>query len=168
MKAIGLIGGSLPRAGLDPAAIGDDVASTPRFCQYLVSSERLCEATAMKFLTLLAVSACGLGLAANAHASSGGLGDRLATAGDNLISAVASSLGGGGSSTTSSSDSGNTSGTTGDVPSSPRSSNGPSGDLIGTPSESTHKSSGGATSHHDGSHESSSLGWQSLLPGSIQ
>lgn len=123
----------------------------------------------MKTLTLLAVCACGLSMAANAHASSRGLGDQLVSAGDNLISAVTASLSANaGSSDTATSTAESGTDTHGDVPSTARTSSEPVGDLLGPAPEATHKSGGGDSGHHSGSHSSQALGWQSLLPGSIQ
>jgi hypothetical protein len=120
----------------------------------------------VKNLTLLAICACGLSMAASAHASSHGLGDQLVSAEDHLISAVTNSLNAGSNAADASSSDDAGVASTNDTPSAPHSVGEPSGDLFGLPSESTHKS-GGAT-HRTDAHETQALGWQSLLPGSIQ
>lgn len=139
----------------------------------------------MKTLTIVVLCTCGLGLAANAHAGDSGFGQRLASAGDALISAVAGALtGDSGNAGNNASNSSNSSSDLGDGVGTDSSAAAPAGDLVTAPPPAHHvhatasanagNSAGGGGNGGSGVERHSAgkhphvLGWQSLLPGSIQ
>lgn len=138
----------------------------------------------MKTLALIAVCACGLGMAGTARACDRSLGQQLASAGDQLMASVAASLHSAVSASSvhaGNADSGGSNGDVMDGVGSEASTAPPAGDLIGLPAKGAPGTKTGRTppagsggggsavgSHDIGSRPPQALGWQSLLPGSIQ
>jgi hypothetical protein len=135
----------------------------------------------VKISALIAVCACGLGVAGSAHACERTLGQQLASAENQLMASMAASLHAAvtatGTAHSDTADAGNGDRDVLDGVGSEASTAPPAGDLIGLPAKSAPASkgnrapasAGGAVSNHDsGSRPPQGLGWQSLLPGSIQ